>query len=93
MVTISRLEAQDLIKASKGRIFTTVHTKKDKTQRVTNCRTGVKKGVTGEGMKYSPADYNLIPVYDMQNRGFRMVNVGTLSTLVMNKTIYTIEGV
>jgi hypothetical protein len=92
MVTISRLEAQDLIKASKGRIFTTVHTKKDKTQRVTNCRTGVKKGVTGEGMKYSPADYNLIPVYDMQHRGFRMVNIDTLATLVIDKTTYTIEG-
>ena len=93
MVTIiSKLRAQDLIKASKGRIFTTVHTKKDNTQRVTNCRTGVKKGVTGEGMKYSPADYNLIPVYDMQHRGFRMVNIDTLATLVIDKTTYTIEG-
>jgi len=90
MVTISKREAQDLIKASKGRIFTTVHQKKDKTFRVTNCRTGVKKGVTGEGMKYSPADYNLIPVYDMQNSGFRMVNIETLSSLKINKTTYTV---
>ena len=91
MVTISKLQAQDLIKASRGRIFTTVHTKKDNTQRVTNCRTGVKKGVTGEGMKYSPADYNLIPVYDMKHRGFRMVNVETLSSLRINKTTYTVK--
>ena len=92
MVTISRREAQDLIKASKGRIFTTVHTKKDNTFRATNCRTGVKKGVTGEGMKYTPADYNLIPVYDMKNKGFRMVNLDTLTTLTINKTSYTVEG-
>jgi len=90
MVTISKRQAQDLIKASRGRIFTTVHTKKDNTFRATNCRTGVKKGVTGEGMKYSPAEYNLIPVYDMKNRGFRMVNVDTLSSLRINKTTYTV---
>ena len=39
-------------------------------------------------MAYNPSDYNLIPVYDMQNRGYRMVNLDTLSTLVINKEKY-----
>ena len=88
MISISKAQAKDLINTSRGRIFTTIHVKKDGATRVTNGRIGVKKGVTGEGMAYNPSDYNLIPVYDMQNRGYRMVNLATLSTLVINKEKY-----
>jgi hypothetical protein len=87
---ISKVTAKDLIQNSKGRIFTTTYTKKDNSTRVMNCRIGVQKGVTGEGLKYNPNDYNLIPVYDMQSKGYRMINVDTLQSLVINKETYEV---
>ena len=92
MVQINRQQAKDLIGFSRGKIFTTTHTKKDNTIRITNCRTGVKKGITGEGMKYNPVDFNLIPVYDMQNKGYRMINIDTLSVLKINHETYEVSN-
>ena len=87
MVQINRQQAKDLIGFSRGKIFTTTHTKKDNTIRITNCRTGVKKG-----MKYNPVDFNLIPVYDMQNKGYRMINIDTLSVLKINNETYEVSN-
>ena len=44
-------------------------------------RTKVTKGVTGEGLKYNPSDYGVRPVFDMQKRAFRMVNLETLISI------------
>ena len=87
---ISKATAKDMIQNSKGKIFTTTYIKKDKSKRVMNCRLEVKKGVTGEGLKYNPDEYNLIPVYDMQSRGFRMVNVNTLVSLSISNETYEV---
>ena len=87
---ISKVTAKDMIQNSKGKIFTTTYIKKDKSKRVMNCRLHVQKGVTGEGLRYNPNDYNLIPVYDMQSRGFRMVNLDTLISLSIANEIYEV---
>ena len=87
---ISKATAKDMIQNSKGKIFTTTYIKKDNSKRVMNCRLEVKKGVTGEGLKYNPDEYNLIPVYDMQSRGFRMVNVNTLVSLSISNETYEV---
>ena len=87
---ISKATAKDMIQNSKGKIFTTTYIKKDNSKRVMNCRLEVKKGVTGEGLKYNPDEYNLIPVYDMQSRGFRMVNVDTLVSLSIANETYEV---
>jgi len=87
---ISKATAKDMIQNSKGKIFTTTYIKKDKSKRVMNCRLEVKKGVTGEGLRYNPDEYNLIPVYDMQSRGFRMVNVDTLVSLSISNETYEV---
>tara|TARA_R110000822_G_scaffold36734_2_gene103184 strand:+ start:1203 stop:1532 length:330 start_codon:yes stop_codon:yes gene_type:complete len=71
--------------AKDGKTFTVEFIKKDGTPRVMNARLGVKKGTTGEGMKYKPTERGLLPVYDMQNGGFRMINFATI-------TAYTIHG-
>jgi len=88
---ISKVTAKDIIQNSKGKIFTATYIKKDNSPRVMNCRLGVHKGVTGVGMKYNPDDYNLIPVYDMQNKGFRMVDVDTLLSIRIDKQSYEVE--
>jgi len=87
---ISKATAKDMIQNSKGKIFTTTYIKKDKSKRVMNCRLNVQKGVTGEGLRYNPDEYNLIPVYDMQSQGFRMVNVDTLVSLSISNETYEV---
>ena len=51
---ISKATAKDMIQKSKGKIFSSTYIKKDNSKRVMNCRLEVKKGVTGEGLKYNP---------------------------------------
>lgn len=36
-------------------------------------RTGVRKGVTGEGAAYDPESKGLLTVFDMEKKGFRMI--------------------
>ena len=87
---ISKATAKDMIQNSKGKIFTTTYIKKDNSKRVMNCRLEVKKRVTGEGLNYNPDEYNQIPAYDMQSRGFRMVNVDTLVSLSIANETYEV---
>ena len=48
------------------------------TLRIGAFRRGVKKGVTGEGLKFKPSEYNLITLYDMNAKGFRNVPLDNL---------------
>ena len=41
-------------------------------------RRGVVKGITGEGLKFNPKDYNLITLYDMNAKGYRNVPIDRL---------------
>ena len=90
MNTVNRYEVKDLIKTSKGRFFTVIFTKKNGETREMNCRLGVKKGLTGEGMKYNPSDYNLMVVYDAQKKDYRMIKLTTVKSLVIDKKFYTV---
>jgi len=69
------------LKETKGRIFCTVFVKKNGSLRTMVARTGVHKGVNGTGMSYDPESKGLIPVYDMQKKAWRMVNVNTMKSL------------
>ena len=84
-------QAEELIKNSGGRIFTVEHTKKDGTPRTTNCRLDVKKYVNGKGLKYSPSEKGLVPVYDMQLKAHRMVNLKTITKLHIYGVQYNVE--
>ena len=79
---IDREEAIKIIKDSKGKIFGVSFVKRSTGElRHMTARLGVRKGVTGEGLKYDPESRQLMTVYDMQKRGHRMVNTETLSRL------------
>lgn len=71
-------EAQD------GKTFTVEFTKKNGEHRVMNARLGVKKGKTGKGLKYRPTERGLLPVYDMQKQGFRMINFDTIQRVTIH---------
>lgn len=73
-----------LEKAKNGKIFTVDFIKKDGTPRTMTARLGVKKGVSGEGKKYNPEDYNLLTVYDMQKGAFRNIGLDTVTRVTIS---------
>ena len=91
MKTINRNKAKQLIKESKGLIFAATFLKKDNTIRTLTSRTGKQYTPTGRKAPYKPSDYNLISLYDMKKKAFRMLNFNTLITLSINKEKYLVE--
>ena len=91
MRTINKTRAKELIKESKGKIFSTTFVKKDNTIRTLTSRTGKQYTPTGKAAPYKPSEYNMISLYDMKRKAFRMLNFNTLLTLSINKTKYIIK--
>ena len=92
MKTINKERAKELISKSNGRIFSAVFVKKDNTHRLMNARLGKRyKSKTGKAAPYKPSNYNLLPVYDMKIKEFRMLNFDTLLSLSINKNNYKIK--
>ena len=92
MNIIDRTKAKELISQSKGRIFSTTFIKKDNTIRTLTSRTGKKyKSKTDRKAPYKPQNYNLMPLYDMRKKAFRMLNFNTLLTLSINNNKYIIK--
>jgi len=90
---ISRKQATDLIKGSKGRVFGVQFIKRSTGEvRKMSARTGVSKYVTGEGLKFSPSKKNLIAVFDMNKQGYRMINLEGLTSLRLNGSTMEVEG-
>jgi hypothetical protein len=90
-ITLS--EAVQKIEEAKesGRVFGVTFVKRtDGSVRDMNCRGGVKKGVTGQGMKYDPESKNLVTVFDMQNGEFRHINQDTITRVTMNGVTFTV---
>ena len=92
MKTINKDKAKELINQSNGRIFSAVFVKKDNTHRLINARLGKRyNSKTGRKAPYKAKEFNLLPVYDMKIKEFRMINFNTLLTLTINKTNYKIK--
>ena len=89
---INKDQAKQLIKDSKGLIFAATFTKKDGSHRLMNARIGKQyASKTGRKAPYKAEEYNLMPLYDMRKKAFRMLNFNTLLTLSINKTKYIIK--
>tara|TARA_R110002020_G_scaffold62511_1_gene167205 strand:+ start:707 stop:988 length:282 start_codon:yes stop_codon:yes gene_type:complete len=64
-----------------GKISYVEFYKKDGSLRKMLGRTGVKKDVTGEGLKFNPKEKNLLVFRDVQKQAHRMINVDTIQTI------------
>lgn len=91
MLSVNQTKAQDLIRKTKGRVFTAVFTKTDGTKRKMNCRVGVVKNLNGSGLPYNPADHNLITVFDMHAKDYRTICLDRLIALQINGKFYVVE--
>lgn len=86
---LSRFKANEIIRATKGKIFSCSFIKKDGTVRNMVARLGVVKNL--KGGKNGASDKNsLITVYDMLNGGYRMINLETLQTLKASGVKYQV---
>ncbi len=70
-----------LTNETSGLIFGAGFVKKDGTFRQMTCRRGVKKALRGGSLPYNAKAKNLVPVFDMAKREYRVVNVGTMEYL------------
>ena len=91
MVEVKTITPYEVINiVNDGKIFGATFVKKDGTIRVMNCRRGVSKGVTGEGLKFNPADKQLLGVFDMQKDQHRFINLETLSQIRHGGEVYEV---
>ena len=88
-IIITRNVAAKLIKNTKGKVFSAKFMKKDQTERVMNCRLDVKKYLKG-GASTTAHCTNLVTVYDMQNMGYRCINLDTLISIRANGNEYKV---
>ena len=93
METINKEDAKKLIHKTNGKIFSSVFTKKDGTIRLMTGRLKVTKHLTDNARPrpYDPNKYNLICLFDMINKGYRMLNINTLKQITINKNKYIIQ--
>ena len=93
MKTINTDKAKELIIKTNGQIFSSLFIKKNGEHRLINARLKVTKHLKKEAKPrpYEPSKYNLITVFDMQKKSYRMINLNTLQTLTINKKMYNIK--
>ncbi len=88
------MNTQELIKEmNSGKIFTAEFIKKDGSRRQMNCRTNVKKYVTGKGLSFNPTAKNLLPVFDLQKKEYRFINLSTLISVTIKQKKYFINDI
>ena len=89
---ISRPEAKQMIKDTKGKFFTVTFIKRtDGTTREMNARLGVKAYLKGGVLPYDPASKNLLTVYDMGKRQYRHINLDTITKLKIGSKEYDVK--
>jgi hypothetical protein len=84
MPTVTEIEP----KISDGLIFTVVFVKRtNDTERVMQARTGVRKYLKGGKLKFDPRSKNLIPVYDIGKRAYRLISCERIEELHHHGTV------
>jgi hypothetical protein len=71
---------REQIIATNGKFFSVSFIKKDGTERKMTARLGVKKDIKGVGLKFNPSERNLIVVFDIHKKAYRMINLSTILT-------------
>lgn len=86
---LSRFKTAEVIKKTKGKIFSCSFIKKDGTIRNMVARLGVHKSLKG-GKSSASNKNSLVTVFDMLNGGYRMINLETIITLKVRGTHYQV---
>ena len=91
MQTITRDKVREIVSNTNAQFFN-VEFKKRTTGELRNmtARVGVSKYITGEGLKYNAKEKDLLPVYDMIAKGYRMVSIDGITRLRANGETYIV---
>lgn len=90
-IKISREDLIQKIKDTRGAFFTVTFIKKDGTTRVMNARFGVKKYLRGGELPYDPIAKGLLPVFDVKENGYRMINTKTIISARIGNEEYIVQ--
>ena len=75
-------------KIESGKFFSCQFRKVDGTIRNMVCRTHVKKYTSGGKLSFNPSQKGLLPVWDVQKKEYRFVNLNSLIWLRYEKVKY-----
>ena len=78
---ISRTKVQKVIDGTKGRFFHATFNKVNGDERKMLARLGVTKGLKGGENKVVKDSNDYLTVWDVQSKGYRTLNLGTLTAL------------
>lgn len=84
MNRITLEHAERLIKSSRGSIFGVQFVKANGQLRDMTARIGVQKYAKGTGLAFDPESYDLLTVFDMKAKGYRMVRLAAIRTLTVD---------
>lgn len=89
---ITLAKAMNLIQNTKGHVFRATFIKRT-TGEVRNmvCRLGVAKNITGAGLRFDPADKQLLVVFDFQKKNYRMISLDSLTEIKTAGKVYRIK--
>ena len=92
MKTITQEEARKkVVEYRCSQVFTVTFVKRTTGEtRVMNCRKGVKKYLSGGGLKYNPIEKGLVPVYEMST-GFRSISLDEIKRISMKGEVFDVE--
>ena len=92
--SISAEEARRMIEQIQhGRIFRVDFVRRtDGRLRRMICRRGVLRGINGQGQRYDPQQHDLVCVYDMARRGFRMIPLDAILGIKMFGVEYQVAA-
>jgi hypothetical protein len=79
---------EQILKETKGKFFRATFVKKDGSVRNMVARLGVTSHLKGGERKYNEAQY--IGVFDVQARGYRLINKETLKEVKFNGNVYSV---
>jgi hypothetical protein len=92
MKIISKGEAAKMINETNGKVFTCHFIKRSTGDlRIINCRTGVKKHLKGGELPFDPREKKLRTVFDMQNKGYRMISLDAVVKLIVDHVEYEVK--
>jgi len=81
------MDTNQIKKLVGSRIFSVVFTKKDGSERKMLCKLGVKKHLKGGVKSYDSEALNQLTVYSLDSKGYRTVNLNTLTQIKCGKVI------
>jgi hypothetical protein len=90
MKRISKKHAIKLINENKGAIFSASYVKVDGSLRDITCRLGVTKHLKGGKLAFNPTKLGMLPVFDLQAKGYRMLRVNTMYRLAIAGKQFTV---